>query len=407
MEYKIERKNEESKVIITVTFSPEELNNKQNEVKKENENIEPGDLFVETFNKLVSDSYVEIINKEKLLVVSMPQISLDHLAKDNSSVGYVATVDVYPTLQVNTYKGLNVKMDAVSTTKEEIDREVKASLANKASYKDSDEPVRNGHLTIIDFTGRIDGKEFEGGKSEKYKLEVGSNTFIPGFEQQMLGMKKGETRILKLKFPENYVNDLAGKDVDFEVTIHEIKEKVTPELTNEFIKSLEMDGIETVNDYERVIEGKIFIAKQNKAIEKLHTEIIDKLLSLNPVVIPESMIQKEIDYRIESIRKQAEMYKLTLETFLQYSGFESVEKFKEIYHESAAKSIHLEMFLDKIVELENIETTEEEIERFYNEYAVRQQKSIDEVKAMISIDQVKYSYSKDKALDLLIELNKM
>ena len=128
-------------------------------------------------------------------------------------------------------------------------------------------------------------------------------------------------------------------------------------------------------------------------------------MELNPVVIPEAMIQKEIDLRIQSIQQQADAYKIPLDVFLKYSGIESIEKFKETYYHIAKSGIHLELLLDKVVEIENISVTEEEIENFYKEYASRQNKSIEEVKSMISVDQIKYSYSKDKALDLLIELN--
>ena len=404
MEYKIEKLANESKVKIIVTFTIEEFNNKQEQVKNDNKELDTNAMFEETFNKLVSDTYVEILKKENIQVVSFPQISLDNM-KNDGSIGYCATVDVFPTITLNTYKGLNVKKDVVSTTKEEIDNEVKASLANKFSYRNVNDPIKNGHTAVIDFTGRINGEEFKGGKAEKYSLEVGSNTFIPGFEEQMLGMNINETRFLKLKFPENYHGDLAGKDVEFEVKVHEIKEKVFPTLDDEFIKSLKIDNVETVNDYERYIENRIFVAKQNAAIEKLNQTIFDELLRLNPVVIPTSMIEKEIEYRLQAIEKQAEMYKMPLELLLQYSGIESVEKFKESYYESAKNRVHLEILLDKVVEQENIVVSDEEVENIYKQFATRQNIDVEEIKKNYPSDQVKYSYAKEKAIDLLIKAN--
>ena len=238
MNYKLEKNELENKVTITFNFSQEEFEQAIKNTNKEDRN----QAIQEAVDSLISSSYVETVNKEELKVVSYPTLTPNDVTEGFS---YTAVVYVYPSITLIKYKGLNIAKEEASVTDEEVKEEVNRLVEAKATLVNVDRAIIEGDTVIFDFKGKLNGEEFQGGSATNYSLVIGSKMFIPGFEDQMIGLKVNEEKTLKLRFPDNYTADLAGKDVDFEVKIHEIKESRPAVLNDELAASL---GYENVSD---------------------------------------------------------------------------------------------------------------------------------------------------------------
>ena len=399
MNYKIVKIEEENKVTLTFNFTQEEFENaiKQTNIEDRNQAIQ------EAVNSLINDSYIKAVSQENLNVVSYPKLTPNDVTEGFS---YTAVVYVYPSINLITYKGLNISKEEVNVTNEEVNNEINNLLNSKSTLVNVTRAIKEGDTVIFDFKGKINGEEFKGGSATNYELVIGSKMFIEGFEEQMIGMNIDEEKTLKLRFPDNYHAELAGKDVDFEVKVHEIKESKQATLDDEFVKSLNYENVNTVNDLFDFIKQQIYAFKNKKAEDEVFDNIMKALINANPVNIPTSMVESEVQSRIDQISKQAEQYKLPVEVLLQYSGFASMEAFKSNYSKLALEKIHQELILVKVAEVEKVEVSEQEIEEYYQTIATNKKVSVEEVKQQFPIDQYKYSFIIDKTLKFLIEVNK-
>lgn len=421
MKYVINKLQEESKVEISVVFTKKEYDAKY-EVELEKAMAEaeapgfrkgklPKSMFLKKFgdarvhqnvaNELINESYMEIAEKEKLEVVGYPKIDLLTDIKDDEW-GYKAVVAVYPEIEAKDYFGIVAKKDEVNIDDKKVEEEVNRNLKNHADLEVKEGgTLEKGNTAVFDFTGYVDGKEFEGGKAENYELEIGSGQFIPGFEDQMVGMKAEEERTLKVKFPTEYAKELAGKDAEFKVKLHEIKQRVLPELTDEFVKELDIKDVDTVEKWKEFLKGNLITDATEAANNKFEDDVFKALLDKNPVVIPEDMIESEVDNRIKQLEATAKQYNMPAELLLKYQGIESVDQYKELIKPGIKNDIHYQIVIAAVVKQEKVKLLASDYTKYYKQMA--KGGDVEEVKAKYPKERVTEYFKMLKAHDLILE----
>ena len=291
--------------------------------------------------------------------------------------------------------------------KKDIDEEVKKVLDTKVENVIKDTPAENGDTVVIDFEGFVNGVAFDGGKADNYPLELGSKSFIPGFEDQLIGAKSEDEVEVNVTFPKDYHESLAGKDATFKVKVHEVKGKVYPELNDELVKELEISGVQTVDAYLDYVKADLKKRKEQEAESHLVNSLVDAVCKASYAEFPKSLIDSEVENQVKRVEEQAKQYKMPVEVLLQYSGMASLDDFKKNAEDYARKSFLQELVIDKIIELEKIEASDKEIEAEYKKIAgVKDQdkdadKKIAQVKKQYRINQVAYQVKANKVIELL------
>ncbi len=421
MKVKVEKLQEESKVKLVVSFTEEEYKVQYDlELKKVLETAEiPGfrkgkvpqamylkrfgdhQVVSNTMDTLINESYGEAITSKKIKVVGYPQIDLEAPKK---GFAYSAVVSVFPEVEVKDYKGIEVVKEIALVTEDDVQKEIERTLSNSADLEVLEDGVlANGHTAVFDFCGKVDGVEFEGGKAENYSLEIGSGQFIPGFEEQMVGMKVGEEKTLQVKFPENYHAELAGKDAEFDVKLHEIKQRVLPELNDEFVANLEIENVKTVDEYKTMVKTNLQTEKEEASKNKFEDDVMNKLCENNPFTIPSEMIEDNVNRRVEQLENQAKAYGLTAELLLKYQGVESLEQYKELLRPGIKSSIQEEIILEEIAKVEKLKLAKEDYDKYYEQIAKYQNKEAKEIKKQLPKESVKERFLLFKARDLVLE----
>ena len=360
-------------------------------------------FYEDAFNEVAQEALEEAIKENKLEVVSRPDIEVTQIEKGKDLI-FTAVVQTKPEVTLGKYKGIQVKKVEYNVSDEDVEHEL-MHLAEKNARLVSveDRPVESGDITVIDFEGFVDGVAFEGGKAENYALEIGSGQFIPGFEEQMLGMKEGEERELNVKFPDEYHSEnLKGKDAIFKVKVHEIKEKQIPELNDEFVLELELDGVKTKEEYEKHVEAELLKGKEAEAKRAREKAIIQTICDNAKVDIPESLIDMRKSQMIRQVESQAKQYGLSLEQFLSFQGLD-LEQYKEVLTEPAKASVTEEVVLDAIVSKEKIKLTKKELEAEIKKLAEHYQMEVEEFKSKIDLQELESYLAIDKAKALVFE----
>ena len=422
MKVKVEKIQSESKVKLVISFSKEEYQAKYDvelgklvaeaELPGFRKGKVPTQMYLKRFgegkvinntmDELINESYFEAIKAKKIKVVGYPQIDLAKAPK--GGFAYSAVVAVMPTVELQEYKGLEVAKEEVVVSEEDIEKEINRVLANSAELEVVEEgKLEKGNVAVFDFCGRVDGVEFEGGKAENYSLEIGSGQFIPGFEDQMVGMEIEEEKVLKVKFPEQYQENLAGKDAEFTVKLHEIKKRVLPELNDDFVKGLEIEGVETVDAYKVMVKENLTNEKVEASKNKFEDDALTLLCEKNPVVIPQEMIDAEVDNRVKKLESQASQYGFPVDVFLKYQGIESVDQYKELLVPGVKTTIQEELIFDAIVKAEKVKLDKEDYNKYYAEIAKYQRKDLKEVKKALPKANVKERFLLFKARDIVLE----
>ena len=309
---------------------------------------------------------------------------------------------VYPEIEAKDYFGIVAKKEEVNIDEAKVEAEVNRNLKNHADLEVKEGgTLEKGNTAVFDFTGYVDGKEFEGGKAENYELEIGSGQFIPGFEDQMVGMKAEEERTLKVKFPTEYAKELAGKDAEFKVKLHEIKQRVLPELTDEFVKELDIKDVDTVEKWKEFLKGNLITDATEAANNKFEDDVFKALLDKNPVVIPEDMIESEVDNRIKQLEATAKQYNMPAELLLKYQGIESVDQYKELIKPGIKNDIHYQVVIAAIVKQEKVKLLAADYTKYYKQMA--KGGDVEEVKAKYPKERVTEYFKMLKAHDLILE----
>lgn len=315
-------------------------------------------FYEEALDETLSKHYSEIIKNDKLDVVGDPDVDIKEMSEDGLKA--VITVAVKPEFTLGQYKGLKFKKDSTEVTDEEIDAVIKKEVNARARIVEKDGgEVENGDVVVIDYSGSVDGEKFDGGTAENQTLEIGSGAFIPGFEEQLVGMKKGDKKDINVKFPDEYTPELAGKDAVFAITLHEIQHKELPEVDDEFVKDID-DELNTVAEWKEKIKNNLAPKKAEDAEYKLENDIIAEIVKNTEIEVPDCLVEEELDYRIKELEHNMTRYGLKFADYLAYTGT-TVESIKEEQREEALKNIKSRLVIEAIIKAENIEVKPEEI----------------------------------------------
>ena len=361
-----------------------------------------GAILEEATDMILQKSYARILLDNEIQPVGQPEVKIDELTEDVLKVTVVAPVA--PEVKLGQYKGLEVKKGSVKVTKKEIEAELENYQNQFAELVIKEEgTVENGDTAVIDFEGFKDGVAFEGGKGENHPLEIGSGSFIPGFEEQIIGMKVQEEKDIQVTFPKDYqAADLAGQEVTFKVKVHEIKSKVLPEIDDELAKDVNIDGIDTLADLETYTKEQIKNRKQNEVETKFSDDIFDAVIKNTPVEVPEAMIETETQNMLREVEQNLSQQGLTMELFQQLSG-KSLDDMKAEMREQAQKRVQFNLILEEIVKVENIEVTDEEVDEEVKGIASYYGREFDEVKKLFEgqLGQIKADLATRKAVQLI------
>ena len=362
-------------------------------------------LYLDAADHVIQDAFEKALKESKLDPIVKPTVDLKDLSEEGAE--FVFTITTKPEVKVNKYKGLKVKSDKVEVTDEEINHELGHLLERYTELVTKEGKVENGDIAIIDFEGFKDGKAFDGGKGENYSLEIGSHTFIPGFEEKIIGMKTGEEKDLDLTFPEDYgAKDLAGADVVFKVKVNEIKQKQTRELDEEFFEDLGMEGVDTEEKLREQIKNSISAQKEVEVENKYVEDLLETVGKNVDVDIPEAMVEDEVDRLMGRFAEQMKMQGISLDLYYQFTG--STEKDLRAQMETEAfKNVLYRLMLEEISKLEKVEVTDDEAEKNAQELAEKYNMSKDDfLNEFGGIELIKYDLVVKKTIDLLKDLNK-
>ena len=335
------------------------------------------------------------LEAEKLVPISQPQ--LDIKAVDANGVELVFTFAVMPEVKLGDYKGLEYNLDEVAVSDEEVDAELNRMREQYAEVQTKDGAAAEGDTVNIDYEGFKDDVAFDGGKSTNYDLVLGSHSFIPGFEEKLVGVKAGEEKDLNLTFPENYhAKDLKGAAVVFKVKVNEVKTKVLPEVNDEFAKDVNAAGVETVADLKNMIRTRIEDGKKSQAENKADTALMDKLVENAEIDLPEVLVEEEVNNQIQQLAQQISQYGMNFNQYLSMMG-KKIEDVRAEYTDNATKTAKLRLILEEIAKVEALEPTEEDLENEYNNIAAQYNMPVDQVKTYISVDMLKRDVRNEKA----------
>lgn len=360
-------------------------------------------FYEDAFNEVAEEALEEAVKEHNLEVVSRPDIEVKQIEKGKDLI-FVATMQTKPEAELGKYKGIEIKKIEYNVTDEDIEHELGHMQEHNSRLVSIDErPVESGDIATIDFEGFVDGVAFEGGKAEKHDLEIGSNTFIPGFEDQVIGMKIDEEKDINVTFPEEYFSkELAGKEATFKVKVHEIKKKELPELDDEFAK--DVSEFDTLKELKEDIKAKK--EKQNEERAKYETQeaVVKALCEDMKVEIPTGMIELEVENMLKDIEQRLSYQGLKLEQYLQMMGKTEADIKKE-YEPQAIEGIKSRLALEAVIKAEKIEATDSELEEKMKEMAKNYGKENDEefLKNENVKNYIKQGIASEKAIDFLVK----
>ena len=347
-----------------------------------------GLFYEDAINYAFPKYYEEILDKESSIEpVAAPEIDIKDLT--DNGITMVAIVPVKPEIKLGDYKGITFDKVEYNVSDKDIEDELsRLQDRNSRMVEVKDEPCKDGDTVIIDYSGSVDGVKFEGGTAEKQSLTLGSKSFIPGFEEQVVGMNIGDEKDINVKFPEEYhAENLKGKDAVFAIKLHEIKRKELPEITDDFIK--ESTGAESLEAYKA--ETKERLEKQNaeRAERELEDQMVRKITDASEMEIPDAMINGQIDQMVQDMSYRLSYQGLKIEDYLKYLG-QTMDDFRKGYEEQAKSIVKSQLVIGKIIEDEKIEATEEDVEKRIEEMAKAQNKPVPDVKKLVNARQMDY-----------------
>ncbi len=358
-------------------------------------------IYDRAAESVANEELVKGIEENNLELVARP--TFDFKDASEESVTLVFNCIVSPEVTLGEYKGLDVKKDEVSVSDEDVDAELSKVQDRYADWviREEEEQAVNGDQVTIDFVGKKDGEAFEGGSGENYPLELGSNTFIPGFEEQLIGVKTGDVKDVNVTFPEDYqAKDLAGQEAVFTVTVHDIKFKDRPEVNDELIAQLKRDGVETVEKFKEVTREDLTKQRERAAEEKFTADVVEAVSNNATVDIPAVMIESEVDSMLQQFSQQMQQSGFTLEQYYQATG-QSEADMKATMRPEALSRVKNALVLQAIVKAENIEVSDEDVEKEYSEMSTLYNMEVEQIKRLLPAENIKSDLAQQKALELL------
>lgn len=353
-------------------------------------------FYDDAVNSLYNQNIVAVIDKTGLDVVDVENTEVVEVSKENG-VKFKADIITKPVVEISDYKGLEVKKTTKTIDDAAVDAEIdKIRNRNARSISVEDRAAKIGDTAVIDFEGFLDGVAFEGGKGEKFPLELGSGSFIPGFEEQVAGKNIGEDFDVNVTFPEHYqAENLAGKPAVFKCKLHEIKGKELPNVDDEFVK--DVSEFDTLDEYKADIKSKLEKAAADEASTNLDNALVDAVIGKMKAEVPQVMYQRRID---EIVREWSARNRISVEDYLKYTGV-TMDQFRANFTEVAKRQVDLRLALEKIAELENITVSDEDVEKEYADMAEQYKMDVDKIKAAVPADAIKNDLKIEKALDLV------
>lgn len=339
-------------------------------------------LYQDALDILLPEAYMEAVAEAGIIPVDRPEIDIEQVGK-GQELKFTAKVTVKPEVQLGEYKGVEVPAQSLEVTEEDIENELKQLQQRHAELTVVEEgTVENGDTVVIDFEGFADGVPFDGGKAEKYSLEIGSGSFIPGFEEQLVGLAKGEEKDIDVTFPENYQSEeLKGKPVVFKIKLHDIKRKNLPALDDEFAK--DVSEFDTLEEYKQDITKRIAERKEQSGKRDLENAVVEKVSAAAEVEIPEAMIRDEVERMLGDFENRLKMQGMNLEMYFQFSG-QDEEALKEQMKSDAEKRVLQTLVLEAVAQAEGIEASDEEVEEELSNLAKQYQREVDELRAILT-----------------------
>ena len=421
MNCKVEKTNNANEVKLEITVEAEKFENAIKKVYFQNAkyfNI-PGfrkgkapqaivekyygkEIFYEdAFNDIASEEYEKAIEESKLEVVSRPKIDIVNMEKGKDVV-FTAIVSTKPEVELGKYKGIEIEKIEYNVEDSDVESNLKQMQEKNARVTSVETPVENGNIALIDFEGFVDGKAFEGGKGENYSLEIGSGSFIPGFEDQVIGMKIDDEKDVNVKFPEDYFSkDLAGKDATFKVKVHEIKKKELPELDDEFAK--DVSEFDTLEELKNSIKQRLINENAQKAKYEKEDAVMKVVTSEMKADIPEGMVEVEIDNMVKDMEKRMSYQGLKLEQYLKMLNKTEAD-FRKEFEPQAIEAIKSRLALEAIIKNEKIEASEREVKDKLEEMAKNYGKTAEELEKNDNIKEyIKQGIENEKAIEFLVQ----
>ncbi len=359
-------------------------------------------LYEDALNHVISHKFQEVLEDDTHDVVSDPEIDLDYKEVSRDKAFNISIiVDVKPEVKLGTYKGLNATYKDTKVNAQDIDLELMKLRKQNAQLELKEGELLVSDTAIFDFEGFLNGEAFEGGKAENYELEIGSNQFIPGFEEQMVGMKSGESKDIHVTFPENYQADnLKGQAVIFKIKLHEVKSKTPVELNDAFVESLNREE-KTVDALKKALETEIKDRKDSDAKRAFESDILIQVIDQAQLDIPQSMIKKEADGQINSVKKQAEQYQIPYEQLLQFQGM-SVEMFESDALKQAESRVKMNLVFEAVAKAEKLVVSEQQLNDAYESIATQHKVTADYVKNVITEKTMKQDLLPQLGYDFII-----
>ena len=356
-------------------------------------------FFEEAINIAFPDAYEAAVTEQKLNIVGYPSVEL---IGDCTAEGFTfkAVTPVYPEVTLGQYKGLSANMDEVKVLAADVNERLKNLQERNSRLESVDREAKEGDTAVIDFEGFLDGVPFEGGKGENHNLVLGSHSFVPGFEEQVIGMKAGEEKDLDITFPEDYTPELAGKAVVFKVKVNEVKVKELPELDDEFAK--DVSEFDTLKELKADLKKKITEERQQAAKRAFEDSLMEQVAEGITAEIPDAMVENQARQFVDNFKMQIAQQGIRFEQYAQMTGADE-NKLLEDAKEPAARQVRMDLAVAAIIKAENLEATDEEVEAEFNKMAEQYGMDIEMVKKYLSADQIKDQLVSRKAVDVVVD----
>ena len=347
----------------------------------------------------------ELLTNPEIQIASQPVLDLDYASVgEGKGFAFTLTFDTYPEVVLGEYKGIKVSALSDEVTPEAIKAEKERLLKDKIVIETKEEQViALGDIAVFDFLGSVDGVPFDGGAAENYELEIGSHQFIPGFEEQMVGMEANTEKDINVTFPENYgAPNLAGKDAVFHITLHEVKAKKAPELTDELVAELAIEGVNTVEEFENHVATSLKERLVNYNNRQIENTVMDTVMNNATVDLPKSFVAERAKSLRGQVEAQAKQYNIPFEMFLQFSGV-TVEAFDAQCNEEAIRQVKMELVLDKIAEVEGLLPTDEQIDEAIKNYSLTSKLSVADIVKRIGKGPFAAQIASNNAVKLILD----
>ena len=372
-------------------------------------NYGKGIFFEEAINIVFPDAYEKAVKELELDPVAMPEIEEVEQVEDGQDLVMKVKIAVKPEVELGDYKGVEIEKKEVSVEDEQVEKDLEVKRENNARYINvEDRGIQDDDMTIIDFKGFVDGEEFEGGAAENYNLVVGSNTFIPGFEEQLIGASVGDELDVNVSFPESYhAENLAGKPALFKVAVKEIKFKELPALDDEFAKDI--SEFDTIDELKADIKKQLEEEAKKQAENEMKNELVEKIVEAATVEVPEVMVENETDSMLRDFEMQLRYQGLDIDSYMKYMG-KNRDELKDEMKEQALKNVKRSLVLEKIYKTEGIEVSDEEFEKEIGEMAKTYNMEVEKVKASLrpqDMESIRESMLVKKAVEMLMDSAKI